>query len=108
MREFVRFRSLAIGMFTLLAACSDSMSPPDAVRGSWVEWQAVEPRGFMTRTLTFRPDNEFVFRVDVYGVYEAGNSRDSFTEIAGEYRLTEDGGLEFHAEHEKSWDAVFF
>ena len=104
----MRLPSFTICMFALLAACSDTTSPPDAVQGSWVEWQTVQPRGHMTRTLTFMRDNEFVFRVDFYGVYEAGNSRDSFTEIAGKYRLDDDGRLEFHAEHEKSWDAVFF
>jgi hypothetical protein len=103
----VRLTSVAIAMLTLLTACSDSMSPPAALRGSWVEYQPLQPRGYMTRTLTFNPDNEFVFRVDTYGIYDGGASRSSFTEIIGEYQLHDDGRLEFQAQHEKSWDAFF-
>lgn len=103
----MRLTSVTIGMLTLLAACSDSTSPLDALRGSWVESQPLRPSGYMTRSLTFREDNEFVFRVDTYGAYDGGDSRSSFTEIVGEYKLHDDGRLEFHAEHEKSWDAFF-
>ena len=102
-------RMAAILGVAFLAGCGDPASiVPEELVGSWIETEALSPRGTMDGILTFHGDGRFRWRVQSYGVYpdHAENELSAWTEIRGAHEV--DGDRLYFEPRTMTWYDRFY